>query len=512
MKAFFVSNRIRWELETYEDGSEVRVEGGAELNPELGEDRIVRAETEFLVEVRRLALWKRRNWTTVASFSVRIRDASGVRFSRTWREPLLKVERKFEEDSRCLGTALTSKRHLVETRFWDRTSEYKEALRQTLRGDRGAGRARCEDSLVEAAERLAGVRDLIRRCAQEGVRGISDLEVANLAFAASEEKKLRDSWWTVTSEESEGEGGDEDSSEEEGGTEEEKSSGSNRDSGEEGESDSGTDEYLATNKSVREELLTITRKVRVQLAVASTMQVEGPAKEEVQATRITMEELSANFFSGEEAKKFYVLGSGQLQAVVSGKKMRALVDNGSESTVCRDSIARELGLEIDRGVSMSMVVADNKLQPAEGVCHSPVIEVAGVEATVPIFSVKECSSELILGRTWLSAVHATTLDLPDESQTLSIQSPDGIIVVLKTVDAQDERNRTSLTRRKGAQSRVCRVRLEEVPLTDRGPKEDQMEIEDVGDRIVINDMGYEKEDEEEEFGGCVNLSFLEGSP
>ncbi|GBG84265.1 hypothetical protein CBR_g38236 [Chara braunii] len=247
-------------------------------------------------------------------------------------------------------------------------------------------------------------------------------------------------------------------------------------------------EYLAASKSVREELLNITRKVRVPLAGGPTVPVEGSTKEEVQASRITMEELPADFFSCEEAKKFYVLASGQLQTVVSGKTMSVLVDNGSESTVCRDFIARELGLEIDRGVSMSMVVADNKLQPAEGVCHSPVIEVAGVEATVLIFSVKECSSELILGRTWLSAVHATTVDLPDGSYTLSIQNPDGIRVVLKTVDAQDERNRTSIARRKGSQSRVCRVRLEEVPLADRGPKGDQLEVEHVGYRTVINEV------------------------
>ncbi|GBG85253.1 hypothetical protein CBR_g39819 [Chara braunii] len=1029
---------IRWEFETYKDGSEVRVEGSVELNPELGEDRVVRSETEFLVEVRRLALWKRRSWTTLASFSVHIRDAGGVRSSRAWRKPLLEAERRFEEDSRYLRTSLTSMTHLVETRFWDRTGDYEEALRQTLREDEETGRARCEDSLVEAATRLAGVRDLIRRCAQEGIRGISDLEIANLALAASEEKKLRDSWWTVTSEESEREGAGEDSREEKGGSEEEEDSEDSTDDsegdepednaddrvteaprgvpvesrwadpmdaearigeaqefprdrqgyrplraeeeecqdrrdlregrsaetggrprrwveripeavtgerqalvgqrigtemrmparegavegsrglpieswwadlpdarmgealefprdrvgcrpprrGEEGgpskrdlrderpaeagsrprrwaerESDAawapreitgrsqgveawrgfkgqdharwetdwpneesrygedpwgpprpraqieepdpswykpydpaidgpmegpyfrryddrrvpyydvnlglealffdgrdvtgfmekwesyayrkrfserewidyfiqhsdpeldrairaiypavgrwrtfgtsllrtfacddliptveglrritrgeraslvtftrrfkrlsqalvdrgmlsevdrcvmfmlhlpeekrkevlekaprdsanfekvakvvftgggmdvreymketldmalrnmrgtrndgprgndrpppgppgprwgerptgwrnessgqggwrngreiggnrGSDwgnshwkdardgrwgdtpqartsgpwpectllEYLAASKSVREELLSITRKVRVQLAGGPTVPVEGPTKEEVQASRITMEELPVNFFSGEEAKKFYVLGSGQLQAVVSRKKMRVLVDNGSKSTVCRDSIAQEMGLEIDRGVSMSMVVADNKLQPVEGVCHSPVIEVAGVEATVPIFSVKECSSELILGRTWLSAVHATTVDLPEGSQTLSIQSPDGIRVVLKTVDVQDERNRTSVARRKGSQSRVCRVRLEEVPLTDRGPKGDQLEVEDVGDRIVINGMGYEKEDKEEEFGGCVSMSFLEVYP
>ncbi|GBG77976.1 hypothetical protein CBR_g25907 [Chara braunii] len=99
-------------------------------------------------------------------------------------------------------------------------------------------------------------------------------------------------------------------------------------------------EYLAASKSAREELLSITKKVRVPLARGPTVPGEGPAKEEVQSSRITMEELSANFFSGEDAKKFYVLGSGQLHAVVSGKKMRALVDNGSESTVCRDSIAQ----------------------------------------------------------------------------------------------------------------------------------------------------------------------------
>ncbi|GBG81255.1 hypothetical protein CBR_g31927 [Chara braunii] len=271
-------------------------------------------------------------------------------------------------------------------------------------------------------------------------------------------------------------------------------------------------EYLATSKSARDELLSITKKVRILLAGGPTVSGDGPAKEEVQSSRITMEELPVSFFSEEEIKKFYVLESGQLQTVVGGKKMRALVDNGCESTVCRDSIATELGLEVDRGVSMSMVVADNKLQPAEGVCHSPLIEVAGVEATVLIFSVKECSSELILGRTWLSAVHATTVDLPDGSQTVSIQSPNGIRVVLKTVDAQDERNRTSIPRRKEAKSRVCQVRLEESPLTDKEPTGDRVDVEDAEGRIIINEVGYEKEDDEEEFDGCVRLSFLEGSP
>ncbi|GBG81366.1 hypothetical protein CBR_g32039 [Chara braunii] len=242
-------------------------------------------------------------------------------------------------------------------------------------------------------------------------------------------------------------------------------------------------EYLAVSKSARDEFLSITKKVRIPLAGGPTVPGDGLAQEGVQSSRITMEELPANFFAEEEAKRFYVLGSDQLQAVVSGKKMRALVDNGSESTVCRDSIARELGLKVNKGVSMSMVVADNKLQPAEGVCHNPMIEVAGVEATVP-----------------------------DGSQTLSIQSPDGIRVVLKAVDAQDERNRTSIPRRKEAQSRVCQVRLEESPFDGKEPPGDRLDVEDVRGRVVIDGVGYENEDEEEELGGYVRLSFLEESP
>ncbi|GBG60656.1 hypothetical protein CBR_g11881 [Chara braunii] len=78
-------------------------------------------------------------------------------------------------------------------------------------------------------------RDLIRRCAQEGIRGVSDLEIVNLALAANEERKRRDSWWTVTSQESEGEGTDEDSSEEKGGSKEEKNSEDNGDNSEKDE-------------------------------------------------------------------------------------------------------------------------------------------------------------------------------------------------------------------------------------------------------------------------------------
>ncbi|GBG79158.1 hypothetical protein CBR_g28874 [Chara braunii] len=270
--------------------------------------------------------------------------------------------------------------------------------------------------------------------------------------------------------------------------------------------------YLVASKNARDELLSITKKVRISMGQGSTasgnvVAKEGAQSETTQSSSITMETLSANCFSKEEITRFYVLGSGQLKVAVNGRDMRAFVDNGYESNVCRSSIARELGLEIDKEIAMSMVVADNKLQSAEGVCHKPVIEVAGVEAIVPIFSVKECSSELILGRTWLSAVHATTVDLPDGSQTLSIQPPDGVRVVLRTVDAQDERNRTNIPKKGGGRSRMCQVRLDETPFSGKMFLEDKIEVEEIGDRIVINGVGYGKESEEEEFEGCVKLSF-----
>ncbi len=63
-------------------------------------------------------------------------------------------------------------------------------------------------------------RRLIRRCLQEGIRGVSHLEIANLVFAAYEKKKVRDSWWTLNSEESEGDSKEQGSGEGERGSEE----------------------------------------------------------------------------------------------------------------------------------------------------------------------------------------------------------------------------------------------------------------------------------------------------
>ncbi|GBG68990.1 hypothetical protein CBR_g3689 [Chara braunii] len=101
----------------------------------------------------------------------------------------------------------------------------------------------------------------------------------------------------------------------------------------------------------------------------------------------------------EEGSYFYILGSGKLNATVNGVRTEVIMDDGSESTVCEDKVARKLGLEMDRSVAMTMVSANQFRQPTLGVCHKVSVVVAGVEATVPVFMVEHSSSELILGRT-----------------------------------------------------------------------------------------------------------------
>ncbi|GBG78761.1 hypothetical protein CBR_g27985 [Chara braunii] len=137
--------------------------------------------------------------------------------NETVRRVLLRgqVTEKFplgEEGGHELFTQCWESREDTDFEWWTRVGEFIKPLFSGQAGDAD--------------------RDLIRRCAQEGIRGISDLEIANLALAAGGEKKLRDSWWTVTSEESGGESADEDSSEEKGGSEEEENLEDNVDSSE----------------------------------------------------------------------------------------------------------------------------------------------------------------------------------------------------------------------------------------------------------------------------------------
>ncbi|GBG58621.1 hypothetical protein CBR_g21 [Chara braunii] len=146
-------------------------------------------------------------------------------------------------------------------------------------------------------------------------------------------------------------------------------------------------EFIADCGPVRDELIVMMKKAKVPLTETAT---SGEPKAETKTSVLVAEkgEQEQTKVVGGKGDYFYVLGSGKFNATVNGVRMEAIVDDGSESTVCEDKVSRKLGLDVDRSVAMTMVSANKLKQPVLGVCHKAKVEVAGVEATVPVFTVE----------------------------------------------------------------------------------------------------------------------------
>ncbi|GBG63677.1 hypothetical protein CBR_g38989 [Chara braunii] len=208
-------------------------------------------------------------------------------------------------------------------------------------------------------------------------------------------------------------------------------------------------EYLAASKPARDELQMITRKTRIPLseegqgapkAEASTVAVTG-----VTARADRMATVLLDGMEGVPPDKFYILGSGAVETIINdGAMLDAVIDNDSEAVIIDDDLVVQVGLGLDRSYLFEIETADGRKQQITEVCHKAAIEVQGVRVTLPVFAVKNCSSDLLLGRTWLSHVHAVTIERPDGSQTLSIKKPDGTRVMIETVEPRDPRNRAAL--------------------------------------------------------------------
>ncbi|GBG45640.1 hypothetical protein CBR_g85897, partial [Chara braunii] len=208
-------------------------------------------------------------------------------------------------------------------------------------------------------------------------------------------------------------------------------------------------EYLAASKPARDELQMITRKTRIPLseegqgapkAEASTVAVTG-----VIARADRMATVLLDGMEGVPPDKFYILGSGAVETIINdGAVLDAVIDNGSEAVIIDEDLAVQVGLGLDRSYLFEIETADGTKEQITRVCHKAAIEVQGVRVTLPVFAVKNCSSDLLLGRTWLSHVHAVTIERPDGSQTLSIRKPDGTRVMIETVEPRDPRNRAAL--------------------------------------------------------------------
>ncbi|GBG82732.1 hypothetical protein CBR_g36261 [Chara braunii] len=284
-------------------------------------------------------------------------------------------------------------------------------------------------------------------------------------------------------------------------------------------------EYLAASKPARDELQMITRKTRIPLseegqgapkAEASIVGVTGVTARADRMTTVLLDGME-----GVPPDKFYILGSGAVETIINdGAVLDAVIDNGSEAVIIDEDLAVQVGLGLDRSYLFEIEIADGRKQQITGVCHKAAIEVQGVRVTLPVFAVKNCSSDLLLGRTRLSHVHAVTIERPDGSQTLSIKKPDGTRVMIETVEPRGPRNRAALAvgARPGEQIKSLPISSRAVRFRENkyGPllteEEGRMvEVEDLGSRLIVDGNSYPKE-KDEEFGGVVSVSFLRARP
>ncbi|GBG84741.1 hypothetical protein CBR_g39119 [Chara braunii] len=284
-------------------------------------------------------------------------------------------------------------------------------------------------------------------------------------------------------------------------------------------------EYLAASKPARDELQMITRKTRIPLseegqgapkAEASTVAVTG-----VTARADRMATVLLDGMEGVPPDKFYILGSGAVETIINdGAVLDAVIDNGSEAVIIDEDLAVQVGLGFDRTYLFEIETADGRKQQITGVCHKAAIEVQGVRVTLPVFAVENCSSDLLLGRMWLSHVHAVTIERSDGSQTLSIKKPDRTRVMIETVEPRDPRNRAALAvgARPSDQIKSLPISGRAVRFREKryGPllteeEERMVEVEDLGSRLIVDGNSYPK-GKDEELGGVVSVSFLRARP
>ncbi|GBG87178.1 hypothetical protein CBR_g44913 [Chara braunii] len=276
-------------------------------------------------------------------------------------------------------------------------------------------------------------------------------------------------------------------------------------------------EYLATSKPARDGFQMITRKTRIPLSEegqgapkveASTVAVTG-----VTARADRMATVLLDGMEGVPPDKFYILGSRAVETIINdGAVLDAVIDNGSEAVIVDEDLAVQVGLGLDRSYLFEIETADGRKQQITGVCHKAAIEVQGVRVTLPVFAIKNCSSDLLLGRTWLSHVHAVTIERPDGSQILSIRKPHGTRVMIETVEPRDPRNRAALAvgARPSDQIKSLPISGRAVQFREKryGPllTEEEgriVELEDLGSRLIVDGNSYPKE-KDEEFGGVVS--------
>ncbi|GBG67219.1 hypothetical protein CBR_g84882 [Chara braunii] len=157
-------------------------------------------------------------------------------------------------------------------------------------------------------------------------------------------------------------------------------------------------EYLAASKPAHDELQMITRKTRIPLSEAPKAEASTVAVTGVTARADRMATVLLDGMEGVPPDKFYILGSGAVETIINdGAVLDDVIDNGSEAVIIDEDLAVQVGLGLDRSYLFEIEKGDGRKQQITGVCHNAAIEVQGVRVTLPVFSVKNCSSDLLLG-------------------------------------------------------------------------------------------------------------------
>ncbi|GBG68997.1 hypothetical protein CBR_g3696 [Chara braunii] len=274
-------------------------------------------------------------------------------------------------------------------------------------------------------------------------------------------------------------------------------------------------EYLAASKPARDELQMITRKTRIPLSeeVQMAPKADAPtvAVSEVTARADRMATVLLDGMEGVPLDKYYILGSGTVEAILNDKAvLDDVIDNDSEAVIIDEDLAEQVGLGLDRSYLFEIETADGRKQQITEVCHKAAIEVQGVRVILPVFAVKNCSSNLLLGRTWLSHVHAVTIERPDGSQTLSIKKLDGTRVMIETVEPRDPRNRAALAVEAGPSDRIKSLPISGRAVRFREKKYGPLLSEEEGRIVEVEDLGMQFLKEEFKEGGKIlGVSFFE---
>ncbi|GBG75766.1 hypothetical protein CBR_g21010 [Chara braunii] len=275
-------------------------------------------------------------------------------------------------------------------------------------------------------------------------------------------------------------------------------------------------EYLTASRPARDELQMITRKMHIPLGdeVQMTSKPEVPTVAVLGVSTKT-ERATIVYLDGMEGvppDKFYIIGSGTVEIILNDEIfLQGVIDNDSKAVIIDGELTERLGLNLDRSYLFEIETADGRKQKISGVCHKAAIEVEGLHVLMPIFAVSDCSSELLLGRTWLSHVHAVTIERPDGSQMLSIKRLDGGRIMIETVEPRDPRNRAvfaAADTRKPTTLASRSLRFHEKKYGTSLTEEEGriVEVEDLGNRVLVGENSYPKV-EDEEFGDIISVSF-----